>query len=173
MQRSFLPFIIGVVAFLAVVITVFVLYISSSSSLSYDKDIFNLKLTLWCGILFSGIAYVGWEAEYGSAFSYYLPMHGSKRVQRKQWEVGIFIRSTFVAMVLAQVFAFTAVSSAEKEAAHRQLSVSREDERKFMSHLNFGDALLVPVTCAFPLLALLIYTLIDNHRKPNKKTNLP
>ena len=57
------------------------------------------------GIAFavSLIRYGAWEIENGTAFSYWFPMHGHRRVDDSSWRLGIFVRTEFLTVLLQGV----------------------------------------------------------------------
>ncbi len=46
------------------------------------------------------VFYCFWESSHGCAFSYWFPLHGSRRVSRADWRFGILIRFTLSAVFL-------------------------------------------------------------------------
>ena len=131
--------------------------IKQASSGGEDDSILVLRLLCTTAFLTSAVPFISWELRYGSAFSYFWPLHGIKRIDDYTWRVGLFLKTFFLASIVALLVSFLADSPLDALAEHLN-----DTELPLLSQLSYVDALLVPLCSAFPIIATLIYTAIPN-----------
>jgi len=95
----------------------------------------------------SALGYALWECTNGSAFSYFFPLHGARRMAHRTWRIGTLLKTALVGTVLALVVGTLL-------RADIAWSI---DNLRILSPLSALDALLVPLCFAFPLAALAVY----------------
>lgn len=131
---------------------------------STERDLNALRVLCTIGLIVSFVPFIGWELEYGSAFSYFWPLHGVKRISKYTWRVGVFLKTVLLAHTVALIAA--ALTSLLPLDDEQQRSLFR---LPLTSRLSYLDALLVPVCTAFPVAAMLIYTGVPNTSSEMKK----
>lgn len=102
------------------------------------------------------LAYTIWECNFGSAFSYFFPLHGSQRLRHQTWRFGTLIKTSVLGLLVALLVRTILV---------RDIAVHINGVR-VLSPLSTLDALLVPLCLAFPSAALLLYALGAHFNAP-------
>lgn len=158
----------GAASSLFVHIFLFVLFESARDrpDESTDQQVHALRALCGVGIVLVTAPYIGWELEYGSAFSYFWPLHGIARISGYTWRVGIFLKAALVAHIVAFIAAFCAEGRPLKSSDGSDTELLG---LRLLSRLSYVDALLVPVCSAFPVAAMLIYTGVPNISHAVKK----
>lgn len=147
---------------------------SDNTSSDADKTQMLRAITA-LALVFSIVPYAAWETNYGSAFSYFWPLHGIGRIGDFTWRVGIFVKAFFIASLVSLLTTLIMHSNDGDAATNRQnfsivttvaaaadSTLENDASLPILSRLSYVDALLVPTCIAFPLIALLIYTAIPN-----------
>ena len=62
-----------------------------------------LLIMLVVSFFVSAVSYGLWEADHGTAFSYFFPLHGAQRVAEHEWRFGVFARANFVSLLTVLV----------------------------------------------------------------------
>lgn len=136
---------------------------------SDDNKTEMLRAISALALVLSSVSFLAWELNYGSAFSYFWPLHGLKRIDDFTWRVGIFVKAFFIASLVTFLTMLIMHSdddssiSATKNFSATLSDGDGDDSLPILSRLSYVDALLVPTCIAFPLIALLIYTAVPNN----------
>ena len=128
-----------------------------TDTLNTQDSIVTLRAICFVSFVTSTLPFLAWELEYGSAFSYFWPLHGLKRIDDYTWRIGLFLKTIFLASSIALLVAFLAGPSLGEFAEHFNAT-----ELPVLSRLSYVDALMVPVCAACPIIATLIYTAVPN-----------
>jgi len=93
------------------------------------------------------VGYVVWETAYGSAFSYFFPLHGAARVANAAWRFGTFVKTAFVATTIALLV----------DVVLTRNITGAINGMRTLSPISQLTSLLVPACFAFPVLVIFVY----------------
>lgn len=156
-------------SFLFVHGVVLVLYLQereTRSEVSNERALATLRMLCFIALLTDVAPYVGWEMQYGSAFSYFWPLHGARRLRDDTWRIGIFLKTLLITDFIALLFALCTGSF-----AHVFVERFNVTPVALVSRLSSVDAELVLLCFTFPVLITLAYTALP-FRSKQLKTSL-
>jgi magnesium-transporting ATPase (P-type) len=115
-----------------------------------------LRITLSIVAFFgAAAAYIGWEAYFGSAFSYFYPLHGAERVAATVWRVGVVAKAIFMALLLVVLSQLLTIAFS-----------ATFDDLLIMTPVRTLTLLLIPVSLGFPLGVLAVYAFTGQLYRP-------
>jgi len=95
----------------------------------------------------SAFGYTLWECANGSAFSYFFPMHGTRRLTHRTWRIGTLLKTSVVGALGALLVATVLTNDIGWHMNGLRL----------LSPASSLDALLVAICFGFPTAVLFIY----------------
>jgi hypothetical protein len=120
-------------------------------------DIFTLRALCWIALLTSFVPFLAWELKFGSAFSFFWPLHGVSRTEMTTWRIGIFLKVIFLSSIISLLASYLA-----SPTTGRFMETFNYTDLPLLSELSYIDALLVPVCAAFPIIAIMLYTVVPS-----------
>lgn len=91
-------FTLSLVAYYTVIAALYLLQSSANEFASGVRLLYTLVAVIFL------IFYLFWESRHGCAFSYWFPLHGTRRVEARDWRFGVLIRLA-LSLVLIRLFA--------------------------------------------------------------------
>jgi len=152
-------------SFLFVHSVVLVLYFQERElrDVTNERNLVTLRMLCFIALLTDIVPFMGWEMQYGSAFSYFWPMHGAGRLRDDTWRIGIFLKTLLITDFIALLFALCTGSF-----AHVFVERFNVTPVTLVSQLSSVDAELVLLCFTFPVLITLLYTALPFRSKQLK-----
>lgn len=161
-REAFFLFMIGASTALFVYLFLIVFFFLEMPHETTDKvmahtAIFRLRALCWIAFLTSFVPFLAWELRFGSAFSFFWPLHGIQKIEMLTWRIGIFLKVTFLSSIISLLASYLASSMTGKFVEHFNYT-----DLPVLSELSYLDALLIPTCAAFPIIAVLLYTVVPD-----------